>query len=116
LGSAQSEASLPAPKLETDEKQEAKPSAFAFFRRNKPIAEPREPAAPAAPALITLAIAPWGEVYVDGDRIGVSPPVNEVEVVPGTRKIEIKNGAFPVYTQVVDVKPDQRVRIKHKFQ
>ena len=54
-------------------------------------------------------------MYVDGDRIGVSPPVNEVEVAPGKRKIEIKNGGFPVYTQVVEVKPDQKLRIKHKF-
>ena len=65
--------------------------------------------------MITLAIAPWGEVYVDGNRIGVSPPVNEVEVTPGKRKVEIKNSSFPVFTQIVDVKVDQKVRIKHKF-
>jgi hypothetical protein len=110
--------SLPAPKTEASEKKEAKLSAFAFFTRKK--AEPE--AASAAPALaagsawVTLAIAPWGEVYVDGDRLGVSPPVNEVEVAPGKRKIEIKNGSFPVYTQVVDLKADQKLRIKHKFQ
>ena len=77
--------------------------------------EPEAPAAPAGSALITLAIAPWGEVFVDGDRKGVSPPVNEVEVAPGKRKIEIKNAGFPVYTQVLDVKADQKIRIKHKF-
>ncbi len=76
---------------------------------------PKEAARPAGTGLIALAIAPWGEVYVDGDRVGVSPPVNEVEVAPGRRKIEIRNGSFPVYTQVVDVKADQKVRIKHKF-
>jgi serine/threonine-protein kinase len=65
--------------------------------------------------MITLAIAPWGEVFVDGDRIGVSPPVNEVEVAPGKRKVEIKNGNFPVFTQIVEIKADQKVRIKHKF-
>jgi hypothetical protein len=106
---------LPAPKYDAGEKKEAKLSPFAFLSRNKPAAEPDTPAAPAGAALITLAIAPWGEVYVDGDRIGVSPPVNEVEVAPGRRKIEIKNGSFPVYVQVVDVKADQKIRIKHKF-
>jgi hypothetical protein len=75
----------------------------------------REAAKPAGTGVIALAIAPWGEVYVDGDRVGVSPPVNEVEVAPGRRKIEIRNGRFPVYTQVIDVKADQKVRIKHKF-
>jgi hypothetical protein len=112
---AQSEVGLPAPKSDSVEKKEAKLSPFAFLSRDKVAAEPEVPAAPVGAAVITLAIAPWGEVYVDGDRIGVSPPVNEVEVAPGRRKIEIKNGGFPVYTQVVDVKADQKVRIKHKF-
>ena len=70
---------------------------------------------PVGTGMITLAISPWGEIYVDGDRVGVSPPVNEVEVAPGRRKIEIRNGSFPVHTQVVEVKADQKVRIKHKF-
>jgi serine/threonine-protein kinase len=79
--------------------------------------EEEEPQAakPIGTGVIVLAIAPWGEVYVDGDRVGVSPPVNEVEVAPGKRKIEIRNGGFPVFTQLVDVKADQKVRIKHKF-
>ena len=111
----QPEVNLPAPNADAGEKKEAKLSPFAFLSRDKAAPEPEVPAAPAGAAVITLAIAPWGEVYVDGDRIGVSPPVNEVEVAPGKRKIEIKNGGFPVYTQVVDVKADQKVRIKHKF-
>jgi hypothetical protein len=77
--------------------------------------EPLEAIKPSVTGMITLAISPWGEVFVDGDRVGVSPPVNEVEVAPGKRKIEIRNGSFPVYTQVVDVKSEQKVRIKHKF-
>ena len=115
LESTQAEGNLPAPKSDAGEKKEAKLSPFAFFSRDKPAAAPDEPAAPAGSALITLAIAPWGEVYVDGNRIGVSPPVNEVEVTPGKRKIEIKNSSFPVFTQIVDVKVNQKVRIKHKF-
>ena len=114
----QPEVSLPAPKSDAGEKKEAKLSPFAFLSREKSDPEPDTTAAPAEPAgaaLITLAIAPWGEIYVDGDRIGVSPPVNEVEVAPGKRKIEIRNGNFPVYTQILEVKADQKVRIKHKF-
>ena len=65
--------------------------------------------------VVALAIAPWGEVYVDGDRKGVTPPVNEIEVAPGKRKIEIRNANFPVYVEVVDLKADQKVRIKHRF-
>jgi hypothetical protein len=113
----QPEPDLPAPKSDAGENKQAKLSPFAFFSRKKPDPAPDLdlPAVPAGAALISLAIAPWGEVYVDGERMGVSPPVNEVEVAPGKRKVEIKNGNFPVYTQVVDVKADQKVRIKHKF-
>ena len=103
------------PNLDASEKKEGKLSPFAFFSRNKAGTEVVAPAVPAGVAMITLAIAPWGEVFVDGNRIGVSPPVNEVEVAPGKRKIEIKNGVFPVYSQIVEVKADQKVRIKHKF-
>ena len=95
-----------------EEAREKKSSASAFLPTNN---LPKEAARPAGTGVIALAIAPWGEVYVDGDRVGVSPPVNEVEVAPGKRKIEIRNGSFPVYTQVVDVKADQKVRIKYKF-
>ncbi len=100
---------------EGNAKREAKRSPFAFFYSDPAPTEAEPALAPVGTGLVTLAIAPWGEIFVDGDRIGVSPPVNEVEVAPGRRKIEIKNGGFPVYTQVVDVKADQKVRIKHKF-
>lgn len=68
-----------------------------------------------ATAVIALAVSPWGEVFVDGNRIGVSPPVNEVEVSPGRRRIEIRNGNFPAYTKVIELKAEEKIRIKHKF-
>jgi hypothetical protein len=99
-----------------EERRESKAGPFAFLSRQEDPPPAEEPAPPAAgTAVIALAVAPWGEMVVDGDRVGVSPPVNEVEVAPGKRTIEIRNGNFPVYSQVVEVKADQRVRIKHKF-
>ena len=111
----QPEVALPAPNADASEKKEAKLSPFAFWSSEKSPPEAEVPAAPEGSAMITLAIAPWGEVYVDGNRIGVSPPVNEVEVAPGKRRIEIRNGNFPAYSQLLEVKADQKVRIKHKF-
>jgi hypothetical protein len=66
-------------------------------------------------ATVMLAIAPWGEVYVDGKRIGVSPPVNQVEVPAGRRTIEIRNGDFPPYTEQVELKAQQKIKIRYKF-
>ena len=65
---------------------------------------------------VRLAIAPWGEVLVDGKMAGVSPPLTEVRLPPGKHRIEVRNGEFPPHRQVVDVVAGKNVRIKHKFQ
>jgi hypothetical protein len=80
-------------------------------------------AAPAAPKQVTqtaqgsidFAITPWGEVYVDGSKRGVSPPLTEVQVAPGKHTIEIRNTAFPSYTTSVDVAGGAQAKIKYKF-
>ena len=71
---------------------------------------------PPAPASLSLGIAPWGEVYVDGNKKGVSPPMNNLQVAPGKHQIEIRNTNFPPYKQSVDLKPGEQLKIRHKFQ
>ncbi|MBI1397388.1 MAG: hypothetical protein GC151_15560 [Betaproteobacteria bacterium] len=66
-------------------------------------------------AVIRLAISPWGEVIVNGSRVGVSPPLNAVEVPPGKVTIEIRNGPSATYERTLALGPGQRVRVKHKF-
>jgi class 3 adenylate cyclase len=73
------------------------------------------PEMPAAPAMVSLGIAPWGEVYVDGNKMGVSPPLNSLQVEPGKHLIEIRNTTFSSYKQTVDLKPGEQLKIKHKF-
>ncbi len=75
-------------------------------------------AAPELPTdgAIRLAIAPWGEVLVDGKMAGVSPPLVEVRLAPGKHRIEVRNGDFPPHRQVVEVVAGKSARIKHKFQ
>jgi serine/threonine-protein kinase len=75
----------------------------------------QQTAATGGRAIVVLAIAPWGEVFVDGMSVGVSPPLNEVELVPGRRVIEIRNGNFPPYTQKVDLRAQQKIKIRYKF-
>ncbi|MCL4800159.1 MAG: serine/threonine protein kinase [Burkholderiales bacterium] len=78
-------------------------------------------AAPAAPpprapeAKVMLAIAPWGEVYVDGQRMGVAPPLNELTVPAGRRKIEIRNADLKPHVVMLDLRADSAVKIKHQF-
>ncbi len=81
-------------------------------------AEAVESPPPEAPSdgALRLAIAPWGEVLIDGKMAGVSPPLTEVRLLPGKHRIELRNGEFPPHRQVVDVVAGKNVRIKHKFQ
>ena len=65
---------------------------------------------------VRLAIAPWGEVYVDKRKLGVSPPLAEIKVKPGKHTIEIRNGSFEPYKQVVNLTANDSLRIKHKFE
>jgi class 3 adenylate cyclase len=80
-----------------------------------PPAAASAPAASAAPATIQLAILPWGEVFVNGKRRGISPPLRTIEVASGTHAIEIRNTSFPAHTQRIQVEPGQSVRIRHRF-
>ena len=68
-----------------------------------------------ASALVGIAVTPWGEVYLDGRMQGVSPPLTELQVTPGKHEIEIRNTTFPAYIQSINVKADEKVKIKHKF-
>ncbi|MDH2915752.1 MAG: adenylate/guanylate cyclase domain-containing protein [Gallionella sp.] len=67
------------------------------------------------PAVVSLAILPWGEVYLDGKLQGISPPLFELQVVAGTHKLEIRNSSFPVYKEVIKAKPGAKIKIKHSF-
>ncbi|MCL5669030.1 MAG: PEGA domain-containing protein [Gammaproteobacteria bacterium] len=64
---------------------------------------------------LSFAISPWGEIYLDGKKKGVSPPLNKLKVSPGRHTIEIRNSDFPSYTETVEVTDQKTVKIKHKF-
>lgn len=76
---------------------------------------PRPAAPPARPGVVELAIAPWGEVYVDGRKAGVSPPLQRLELAPGSYLIEVRNRDLPAYRRTVQIESGESVRIRHKF-
>ena len=65
---------------------------------------------------VTLAISPWGEVFVDGNRQGVSPPLHELSLAPGKHTILIVNETFKPYSKTIDLAPGSTFKIKYKFQ
>jgi hypothetical protein len=64
---------------------------------------------------VFLAVKPWGEVYVDGKKIGVTPPLQSFDVSPGSRVITIKNTSFPSYRKSLAVQRDAKVTVAHDF-
>lgn len=79
-----------------------------------PAGRAEEKTAPAAGS-VSLLVRPWGDVYVDGKKVGVSPPLAKVPVATGKHTIEIRNTTFPAYTQTIQVKAGEDVKIQHKF-
>src|SRR5262245_31753856 len=64
---------------------------------------------------LELAVAPWGEVLVDGKKRGLSPPLRVLDLPAGTHTIEIRNSTFPAHVAEVEVKAGEAVKIQHRF-
>lgn len=67
------------------------------------------------PASIQLAIRPVGEVWLDGELKGNSPPLTRMSIRPGAHTIEIRNGRFKPLRVEVDLKPGEEMEITHVF-
>jgi hypothetical protein len=86
-------------------------------KQEKKISHHIKEAAPAGGALgiVSLTIKPWGEVYLDGKLVDVSPPLTKLQVPIGQHVIEVRNTTFPVYKQSIKVNAGEKISIAHKF-
>src|SRR5262249_38983047 len=100
-------------------------SAAQTARASAPEAAPgpktKEPdmVANAAPALregtINIIALPWAEVFIDGARQGVSPPLKAIPLKAGKHRVELRNGSFPPHVQTVDLRPGAEISVTHRF-
>ncbi|MDR2156055.1 MAG: protein kinase [Burkholderiaceae bacterium] len=61
-------------------------------------------------------VRPWGQIFVDGQSRGVSPPVKSLSLPWGVHSIEIRNGDLPVYrARVVLTDRQNAATIYHEF-
>jgi eukaryotic-like serine/threonine-protein kinase len=74
-------------------------------------------AASAAPAsgVVQLAIAPWGQIEVDGKAAGLTPPLAQLTLPVGEHVITVHNADFAPLTVTVRVTSDQPVVVRHRF-
>ncbi|HUL91229.1 MAG TPA: adenylate/guanylate cyclase domain-containing protein [Burkholderiales bacterium] len=88
-----------------------------------PAAAPRsrepETVAAIAPAprdgTVNIIALPWAEVFIDGARQGVSPPLKTIPLKPGKHRVELRNGSFPPHVQTVELRPGSEINITHRF-
>jgi class 3 adenylate cyclase len=92
-----------------------KPVARADTNPEKPAAERPAAAAPKGPGRLEIAVAPWGDVLINGKKRGRTPPLLVLDVPAGAHTIEIRNATSPAHTARVEVKPGETVRIQHRF-
>jgi hypothetical protein len=67
------------------------------------------------PALVALAITPGGEVLVDGQVRGMTPPLKALELAPGRHTIVVRTGAHAPLTTQVELGPGERYSLRHDF-
>jgi class 3 adenylate cyclase len=91
------------------------PAAAPVARVDRPAARTTKPASVAGTGTVHFAVAPWGEVLIDGKSRGVSPPLRTLEIPAGAHTIEIRNSTFPAHVAKVEVKAGGSIRIRHRF-
>ncbi len=64
---------------------------------------------------VRLAIAPWGEVEVDGVKRGVAPPLSRLVLPEGEVRVTVRNADFPPYSVTVRVSGSQAAVVRHRF-
>jgi serine/threonine-protein kinase len=108
-------ATQPKPKKPERPKPARAAATESALAESKVINDAPKPVLASGSAVIELAIAPWGEVFVDGVRQGVTPPLRELKLQPGKHTILIVNQTFTPYSQTIELQANTTHKIKYKF-
>ena len=58
---------------------------------------------------------PWGEILVNGQLRGVSPPLRRLALPPGAYQIEIRNPAGTSLQRSVTIRSGEDIELVHEF-
>jgi hypothetical protein len=67
-------------------------------------------------ATLTIAVSPWGAIYVDGKLHGTTPPITTLDLSPGRHLLEVRNPSQPTYLTYATVRAGEVRRIRHEFE
>jgi hypothetical protein len=79
-------------------------------------AQPRSTPAPATVGTLIVAVQPWAEIWIDGRKRGISPPLFKLQLPPGVYTVELRNPDLPSYSQKVQIATGQSMTLRHSFQ
>ncbi len=65
---------------------------------------------------VVLRVSPWGRISVNGNAMGTTPPLTQVELPEGTHRIEVSNPAAAPVVKTVQVKKGEPVVLSHQFE
>jgi serine/threonine-protein kinase len=105
----------PPPAVDAAPASPAAPDAGAAKAETRAAARKRVEPVPVRDGTVTIAVAPWGEIVIDGSVQGVSPPLTQIALPPGLHTIEIRNGSFEPFVARIELKPGEKVHLQHRF-
>ncbi|SAI66857.1 membrane protein [Bordetella ansorpii] len=118
-------ATLSARALDAETRTEDGPAAQSDAGRDDEEGKPEESEAtePPAPPIASPApwvrvrvnIHPWGELWVNGVRRGVSPPLKEIRLAPGQYSVVVRNANLPPYRGTLTVKEGRQSVLSYSF-
>lgn len=69
----------------------------------------------APPATVAFEISPAGEVYVDGEAKGSTPPLKTLQLRAGKYHLEVRRGQHPPVQLDLQLEPGQKAVVRHRF-
>lgn len=75
-----------------------------------------QPLAQSRPALYALDVKPRAEVFVDGRSVGRTPPLLEIALAPGVRRLAFRQPGYRPVELTVEVKPGEPRSIAQTLQ
>ena len=70
---------------------------------------------PRGTAQLILAVSPGGELYIDGEHHGTTPPTTTFDLEPGMHRIEVRSGSRKPFLTYITVEAGDVRRIRHDF-
>jgi serine/threonine protein kinase len=67
-------------------------------------------------ARVVVTVSPGGEIYIDDQHYGTTPPITTFDLHPGMHRIEVRSGSRKPYLTYMTVQAGDVRRIQHDFE